>query len=181
MQSGTYELQTWWFSTGATGSASFDEVKCVDDLQNWKETFFLLNFFLRYHVAPERDTVSWTWDQPHGFLTCFIYTACHWSTQVIALCCDWSKGSTGQNDRRNLCWKGWTGVPAATQTYRGGKGWPNAFRLKRKERNGQRPWRSTLWLEVNYSLLLASYDSRPKFCPSFEDIKSKYSKKEKEA
>jgi len=37
---------------------------------------------LRYHVPPERDTVSWTWDQPHGFLTCFIYTACHWSTQV---------------------------------------------------------------------------------------------------
>jgi len=37
---------------------------------------------MRYHVAPERDTVSWTWDQPHGFLTCFIYTACHWSTQV---------------------------------------------------------------------------------------------------
>lgn len=37
---------------------------------------------LRYHVPPERDTVSWTWDQPHGFLTCFLYTACHWSTQV---------------------------------------------------------------------------------------------------
>jgi len=37
---------------------------------------------LRYHVAPERDTVSWTWDQPHGFLACFVYTACQWSTQV---------------------------------------------------------------------------------------------------
>jgi len=37
---------------------------------------------LRYHVMPERDTVSWTWDQPHGFLTCFLLTACHWQTQV---------------------------------------------------------------------------------------------------
>ena len=32
-KSGTHELQTWWFSTGATGSASFDEVKFDDDLQ----------------------------------------------------------------------------------------------------------------------------------------------------
>jgi len=37
---------------------------------------------MRYHVEPHRDTVSWTWDQPHGFLTCFILTACHWRTEV---------------------------------------------------------------------------------------------------
>lgn len=37
---------------------------------------------LKYHLAPERDTVSWTWDQPHGFLACFFLTACHWDTQV---------------------------------------------------------------------------------------------------
>lgn len=37
---------------------------------------------LRYHVPPSRDTVSWTWDQPHGFLTCFLLTACHWRTEV---------------------------------------------------------------------------------------------------
>ena len=101
-----------------------------------RDVFFLLNFFFRYHVAPERDTVSWTWDQPHGFLTCFIYTACHWSTQVIVLCCDGNTyevrtNRTKMTDWRNMRWKGWTRVPAATQTYRGGKGWPNAFRLER--------------------------------------------------
>jgi len=37
---------------------------------------------LKYHVTPSRDTVSWTWNQPHGFLACFLLTACHWSTQV---------------------------------------------------------------------------------------------------
>ena len=39
-ESGTHELQTRWFSARATSSASFDEVKyvdevkCVDELQN---------------------------------------------------------------------------------------------------------------------------------------------------
>jgi len=37
---------------------------------------------IKYHVLPYRDTVSWTWDQPHGFLTCFLLTACQWKTQV---------------------------------------------------------------------------------------------------
>jgi len=37
---------------------------------------------IRYHLLPQRDTVSWTWDQPHGFLTCFLFTACHLKTDV---------------------------------------------------------------------------------------------------
>lgn len=27
----------------------------------------------------KHDTVSWTWDQPHGFALCFLYTLCQWN------------------------------------------------------------------------------------------------------
>jgi lysophosphatidylcholine acyltransferase/lyso-PAF acetyltransferase len=37
---------------------------------------------LKYNLAPGKDTVSWTWDQPHGFLTCLFLTACRWDTKV---------------------------------------------------------------------------------------------------
>ena len=29
---------------------------------------------IKYHL--EHDTVSWTWDQPHGFIACFFFTIC---------------------------------------------------------------------------------------------------------
>ena len=29
---------------------------------------------IRYHLP--HDTVSWTWDQPHGFVACFLFTIC---------------------------------------------------------------------------------------------------------
>jgi len=35
---------------------------------------------IRYHL--NQDTVSWTWDQPHGFIACFLYTICQWSNPV---------------------------------------------------------------------------------------------------
>lgn len=35
---------------------------------------------IKYHLP--HDTVSWTWDQPHGFIACFIYTICQWKNEV---------------------------------------------------------------------------------------------------
>ena len=35
---------------------------------------------IRYHLR--HDTVSWTWDQPHGFVACFLYTICQWRNSV---------------------------------------------------------------------------------------------------
>ena len=35
---------------------------------------------IRYHLP--HDTVSWTWDQPHGFVACFLYTICQLRNQV---------------------------------------------------------------------------------------------------
>ena len=35
---------------------------------------------IKYHLA--HDTVSWTWDQPHGFVACFLYTICQWRNSV---------------------------------------------------------------------------------------------------
>jgi len=38
---------------------------------------------VHYQLPRGKDTVSWTWDQPHGFITCFTYTICTWKTPVI--------------------------------------------------------------------------------------------------
>ena len=35
---------------------------------------------IKYHL--KHDTVSWTWDQPHGFIACFLYTICQWKNDV---------------------------------------------------------------------------------------------------
>lgn len=35
---------------------------------------------IKYHL--NHDTVSWTWDQPHGFIACFLYTICQWKNEV---------------------------------------------------------------------------------------------------
>jgi len=35
---------------------------------------------IRYHLP--HDTVSWTWDQPHGFVACFLYTICQLWNEV---------------------------------------------------------------------------------------------------
>ena len=35
---------------------------------------------IKYHLA--HDTVSWTWDQSHGFVACFLYTICQWRNEV---------------------------------------------------------------------------------------------------
>jgi len=35
---------------------------------------------IRYKMA--HDTVSWTWDQPHGFIMVFFYTICQWNNPV---------------------------------------------------------------------------------------------------
>ena len=35
---------------------------------------------IRYHL--QHDTVSWTWDQPHGFIACFFYTMCQLRNKV---------------------------------------------------------------------------------------------------
>jgi len=35
---------------------------------------------IRYHL--KHDTVSWTWDQPHGFIACFLYTICQLKNKV---------------------------------------------------------------------------------------------------
>jgi len=35
---------------------------------------------IRYHL--QHDTVSWTWDQPHGFIACFLYTMCQLRNKV---------------------------------------------------------------------------------------------------
>jgi len=35
---------------------------------------------IKYHL--KHDTVSWTWDQPHGFIACFMYTICQVITGV---------------------------------------------------------------------------------------------------
>jgi len=35
---------------------------------------------IKYHLA--HDTVSWTWDQSHGFIACFLYTICQWRNDV---------------------------------------------------------------------------------------------------
>jgi len=35
---------------------------------------------IKYHLP--HDTVSWTWDQPHGFIACFLYTICQWRNDV---------------------------------------------------------------------------------------------------
>lgn len=37
---------------------------------------------VHYHLPPHKDTVSWTWDQPHGFVKCFLFTMCTWKTEV---------------------------------------------------------------------------------------------------
>lgn len=34
---------------------------------------------IKYHVPEHMDTVTWTWDQPHGALTCIFLTLTHWS------------------------------------------------------------------------------------------------------
>jgi len=35
---------------------------------------------IKYHL--KHDTVSWTWDQPHGFISCFLYTICQLVNEV---------------------------------------------------------------------------------------------------
>jgi lysophosphatidylcholine acyltransferase/lyso-PAF acetyltransferase len=35
---------------------------------------------MRYKM--KHDTVSWTWDQPHGFIMVFLYTICQWDNPV---------------------------------------------------------------------------------------------------
>lgn len=35
---------------------------------------------IKYNLT--HDTVSWTWDQPHGFVACFLFTICQWSNPV---------------------------------------------------------------------------------------------------
>ena len=35
---------------------------------------------IKYHL--KHDTVSWTWDQPHGFIACFLFTICQWRNEV---------------------------------------------------------------------------------------------------
>jgi len=35
---------------------------------------------IRYHLP--HDTVSWTWDQPHGFVSCFLFTICQLWNEV---------------------------------------------------------------------------------------------------
>jgi len=35
---------------------------------------------IKYHL--QHDTVSWTWDQPHGFISCFLYTICQLVNEV---------------------------------------------------------------------------------------------------
>jgi len=35
---------------------------------------------IRYKM--KHDTVSWTWDQPHGFIMVFLYTICQWDNPV---------------------------------------------------------------------------------------------------
>jgi len=35
---------------------------------------------IKYHLP--HDTVSWTWDQPHGFISCFLYTICQLVNKV---------------------------------------------------------------------------------------------------
>ena len=35
---------------------------------------------IKYHLP--HDTVSWTWDQNHGFIACFLYTICQWRNDV---------------------------------------------------------------------------------------------------
>merc|ERR1712106_1220895 len=35
---------------------------------------------IRYHL--QHDTVSWTWDQSHGFIACFLYTMCQLRNKV---------------------------------------------------------------------------------------------------
>lgn len=37
---------------------------------------------VRYNLPPSKDTVTWSWDQPHGFIGCFMYTICTWKTKV---------------------------------------------------------------------------------------------------
>jgi len=35
---------------------------------------------IKYHLP--HDTVSWTWDMPHGFIACFLYTMCQLRNKV---------------------------------------------------------------------------------------------------
>ena len=37
---------------------------------------------VRYSLEGKMDTVTWTWDQPHGALSCILLTLTQWSTKV---------------------------------------------------------------------------------------------------
>jgi len=37
---------------------------------------------IRYWVSRGQDTITWTWDQPHGLLACLLLTLTQWSTKV---------------------------------------------------------------------------------------------------
>ena len=37
---------------------------------------------VRYSLEGKADTVTWTWDQPHGALACILLTLTQWSTEV---------------------------------------------------------------------------------------------------
>ena len=42
------------------------------------------NYFkdITFRYDNHHDTVSWTWDQPHGAIACFLATICQWRNQV---------------------------------------------------------------------------------------------------
>ena len=37
---------------------------------------------VRYFLQGKTDTVTWTWDQPHGAIACILLTLTQWSTTV---------------------------------------------------------------------------------------------------
>ena len=71
-----------------------------------------------------KDTVTWTWDQPHGALTCIFLTLTHWSLR-----CEVFDAMNRDVVLKILkFWKYysqlWTGISPCLSSFWGGESWP---------------------------------------------------------
>ena len=65
-------LQAWCFHSWRTCSASPDKISCSSTHGN----ILGLKPLIIWHL---QDTVTWTWDQPYGALTCIFLSLSQWS------------------------------------------------------------------------------------------------------